>query len=356
MAIRGIICGAGSTGTHLHYGALIAAGADIVAFVDINEEMAKKASKQYGLNSYYTSIEEALQNEKNIDFVDICTSSATHLSIAKVSLEHGCNVLVEKPVTETIEEIEELRKLKERYSKVVCAVHNHKFYPSVREVRNMIKSGEIGDIISINKEMSFNWEDPGMMEEDHWAQGIPGGRLFEANPHNLYIIYSLIGKFELVDIFPRKVSSHWVHAKVDEFQAIFKTDKTTINLKMSMHSTKESYGKYGPNFFVVVGTKKSVLFDYANVVELNDFSGSIKRNIKVKNKFTSEEKYPIIKDKNGDECNIGVDSGHKWIIDKFIGNLEGRYTEEAVSFGEAFFVQAMNSKMGNLVEAKLARQ
>lgn len=355
MAIRGIICGTGRAGTYLHYGALKAAGAEILAFVDINEEIAKKVSKQYGVKNYYSSIEEALRNEKDVDFVDICTSTSSHLPIAKIALQHGCNVLIEKPITDTIEEVEELKRLKVQYNKVICAVHNHKFYPAVTLVRDMIKNGEIGDIVSIHKEMSFNWENPGMMEEGHWAHKIPGGRLFEANPHNLYILYSLIGEFELVDIFPRKVSNRWSHAKIDEFQAILRTEQTTISLKMSMHCTTETYGKYGPNFFFIVGTKKTIVFDYANVIELSSIDGSITRYNSLKNKPVSSEEYPIITDINGEECNIGVDSGHKWLIDRFVGHLEGKYREEAVSFDEAFFVQFMNSKMGNLVDKKLSK-
>ncbi len=355
MAIRGIICGTGRAGTYLHYGALKAAGAEIVAFVDISEEMAKKACEQYGVKNYYTSIEEALKSEKNIDFVDVCTYSATHLPIAKVALEHGCNVLVEKPITETIEEVEELKKLREKYGKVVCAVHNHRFYPAVTKARDMIKNGELGDIISIHREMSFNYENIRMMEEDHWAHGIPGGRMFEANPHNLYLIYSMIGEFELVDIFPRKVYNHWDYAKIDEFQAIFRTDKTTINLKMSMHCDAKSYGNHGPNFFIVTGSKKTIIFDYQNIEELSKIGRIDKSELinKVSERFKSKEKHPFIKDTNGDECNIGLGSGHRWIIDRFIGNLEGRYKDEAVPFEEAFFVQKMNSLMGLKVDKKL---
>jgi len=357
MAIRGIICGTGRAGTYLHYGALKAAGAEIVAFVDINEEMAKNSSKQYGVKNYYTSVEEALTKESNIDFVDICTYSATHLPIAKVALEHGCNVLIEKPITETIEEVEELARLREKHNRVVCAVHNHRFYPGVTKAREMVKSGELGDIVSIHREMNFNHDNVRMMEETHWSHGLPGGRLFEANPHNMYLIYSMIGEFDVVDIQPRKVyKNRWPHAAIDEFSAMLKSEKTSISLKMSMHCEKSTYGNHAPNFFVVVGTKKTIIFDYQNIHELNELNGISNRlSNKVSNRFFSKESHPVVKDQNGDKVNIGIGSGHRWILDRFIGYLEGRYESEPVPFDEALFVQKMNSKMGLMVEEKIEK-
>ena len=65
--------------------------------------------------------------------------------------------------------------------------------------------------------------------------------------------------------------------------------------------------------------------------------------IHLKNKLTKSSNPKI---------NDGEGSGHKWIIEKFIGFIEGRFKEEPVPFEEFYFVQKMNLKMGMLLENK----
>ena len=355
MKPKGIICGTGRAGTFLHFGAHIAAGAEIIAFVDNNEENARLASYKYNVKKFYTSIQEALKNERDIDFVDICTPSSSHFQIAKVALENNCHVLIEKPITNTLEELNELEKYRNKYKKIICAVHNHKFYPSMVKVRKLIKAGDLGDIISIHREMTFNYENVRMMEEDHWSHQIPGGRLFEANPHNLYLLYSMIGEFELIDIFPRKTYNHWSHSKLDEFQAVFNSQKTTISLKMSMHSLRKSYGKHGPVFFVIIGTKKTIVVNNSDLIDLSSPNNNIFTNLyrKLSRKAAKSKNDYKVKDRNGQICNIGLGSGHRWVIERFIGYIQGHYENEPVPFEEAMFTQRLNEKMGRIVQQKI---
>ena len=77
----GIIIGAGRAGTYLHYGALIKAGARIAAIVDQNEALAKEACSRFGIESFYTDTETALDRCPEAEFVDICTFPSTHGSL-----------------------------------------------------------------------------------------------------------------------------------------------------------------------------------------------------------------------------------------------------------------------------------
>src|SRR5690349_1096446 len=114
MAVRGVIVGAGRAGTHLHYGALRAAGAEIAGFVEGNAELLESTTRRFGLSQGFRSIEEAFAKAGKLDFVDICSSTKSHFPLSRAALERGCHVLVEKPITENLEELEALRKLRER--------------------------------------------------------------------------------------------------------------------------------------------------------------------------------------------------------------------------------------------------
>jgi predicted dehydrogenase len=355
MSIKGIICGTGRAGTYLHFGALTNAGAQILAFVDIDAESAQRAAARYRVPHSYASLEEALAVHKDVDFVDICTNVDSHLDLAKCALVHGANVLMEKPLTKTVEEAEHLKALKSKYDKVLCAVHNHKYYPGMQMLRRMVTEGALGELVTIHRELMFNHETVRMMEPEHWAHQIPGGRLFEANPHNLYLLYGLVGEMELVTIIPRKVSNYWEHAKIDGFHAVLQAGATTISLRMGMQATVKGYGKHGPNFFLVVGTRKTVIADYNQVIEFESAGHSV-RNLgltrlgaAVRRKLFAFRNRPT-RDTAGEVINTGKGSGHYWLADRFVGHLDGRYAEEAVPFAEAFYVQRMNSYMGETVD------
>jgi len=355
---KGIIVGVGRAGTHLHFGSLTANGAEILAFVDINKDAAKKTAKKFGIDKYYTTLEEAL-SENKVDFVSICTTAKSHFLLSKLALQKGCHVLLEKPMVSDLAEANKLLKIIESTGRSVCVVHNHKFYPNIQDAKKVIENGQIGDIMHIYREMSFFREKVRMMEPGHWAHNIPGGRLFEANPHNLYLLYNFVGPFELLNIYPRKISNRWSQANIDEFLADFKTDKTTISLKMSINATKQNdYKNYSPNFLIITGTKGVLIVTYHKVKLL---SSVIKNRLLYRSlpKLIKEtiigrtKKYPRIYNTEGQLVNIGVGSGHYYFMKEYLGFLLGKYKEPPVSWEEAYFVEEMNEKMGKEVERKL---
>lgn len=356
--IKGIIVGTGRAGTYLQFGAFKLHGADIVAFVDSNLNVAREAARKFKVQNSYSSLEEAL-DKNDVSFVSICTPPSSHLSLAKIVLENGCHVLIEKPVTSTLSELDELGEIVRKSNKTVCVVHNHKFYPGIQKAKEIIDKGGIGKINHIYRQMSFRYKRVRMMEQGHWAHKIPGGRLFEANPHNLYLLYNFIGPFELLDIFPRNVSKRWPHAKIDEFSALARTKETIIDLRMNLNiENSEHYKDSPPNFFVITGDKAILLVDYhrakyyrnamINRYMYRDFPKMIKSSIAFRLK-----KLPNLKDQDGQKINMGVGSGHYHFIEKYLGFLSGKYPKLPVSWQEICFVEKMNEKMGRAVENKI---
>ena len=74
--------------------------------------------------------------------------------------------MVEKPITNSLEETLKLNELQKKYNKSITAVHNHKFYPSVESLMNKIHNNELGEILSIYREFSYT-DKVRMMEENH---------------------------------------------------------------------------------------------------------------------------------------------------------------------------------------------
>ncbi|NUQ00217.1 MAG: Gfo/Idh/MocA family oxidoreductase [Armatimonadetes bacterium] len=354
MAAKGIIVGAGRAGTHLHYGAHLAAGNEIVAYVDQQLPLAEEAATRFGVPAAYPSLTEALAKHPNVNFVDICTIASTHLPLAKEGLAAGCHVLVEKPLTETAAELEELREVVAQADRTVCAVHNHKYYPAMSKLLAMARGGELGRITSIHKEFMFAHERIRMMEEGHWAHNLPGGRLFEANPHNLYLLHALVGELELVEIHPRKGSERFPHAAIDQFVAVLRNDQATVTIRMSMDADTAVYGKHGTNTFMVCGTDRTVLADYGRVEQ---WAPAVRLLDRVKSKLLQREAAvspPALTDRRGERINVGVGSGHYWLMQEFADFLGGKRPEPPVTIEEAYFTQQMNLEMGLAVDRLMA--
>jgi predicted dehydrogenase len=350
--IRGVIVGTGRAGTHLHFGALTIQGVIIEAFVDNRFDAAQKAAQQFGVPHAFSSLEECLKKIKP-DFVSICTNVESHVPLALIALAAGCHVLVEKPLTTHLAEAEQLIGAQKESGKTVCVVHNHKFYPGIQEALARVKNGEIGEVMHIHREMTFFHKEVRMMESGHWAHKLPGGRLFEANPHNLYLLYQLLGPFALKSFSARKVSERFPHAVIDEFLATFETGCATATIKMSINAVKEGdYKKIPPVFMLIVGTRGTLLVDYSTTKFLStcmlgsefykSFPQSIVNSVKMR-----LQTFPQLKDKQGALINIGVGSGHYYFMERYVGFLRGTYATLPVSWEEAFFVESLNEEMGH---------
>src|SRR5690606_6014252 len=101
--------------------------------------------------------ESQLPTDRRIDFVSITTPNHVHFPVAKMAVEKGFNVMCDKPMTFDLAQAEELARLVEG-SDVVCAVtHNYTGQPLVRQAREMIAAGELGEINAIRSTYIQGW-------------------------------------------------------------------------------------------------------------------------------------------------------------------------------------------------------
>lgn len=101
--------------------------------------------------------EKESQREDCIDFVTIVTPTDTHYEIAKCFLEHGINVVCDKPICMTVEEGEELKRIAEQKGLEFGVTYTYASYAPVQQARAMIDHGEIGEIINIIAEYPQDW-------------------------------------------------------------------------------------------------------------------------------------------------------------------------------------------------------
>jgi predicted dehydrogenase len=130
-----------------------------------NPEKSKATGEALYLpeNRVYASFEEMIMTEKNLpegermDFVTIVTPNHMHFAPAKMALENGFHVVSDKPTTLNLTEAKALKKIVADSGLIYCLTHNYTGYPMVKQARQMIKDGVIGEIRKVIVEYPQGW-------------------------------------------------------------------------------------------------------------------------------------------------------------------------------------------------------
>lgn len=104
--------------------------------------------------------ELALPKDKRMEVVSILTPNFLHFPMAKKLLENGFNVICEKPMTTTYEEAKILHETLKKSNTVFAVTYTYTGYPMVRQMRQMIANGDIGNIQKIDAQYYQGWINP----------------------------------------------------------------------------------------------------------------------------------------------------------------------------------------------------
>ena len=133
--------------------------------LSINPEIARDSARSLFLpeDRTYLTYDEMITKEaklpadKKIDFVTIVTPNFAHFAPAMMALENGMNVVIEKPITFTLDEAKQLKKKVDETGLLLCLTHTYSGYPMVKQARFMAQSGALGKIRKIYVEYPQGW-------------------------------------------------------------------------------------------------------------------------------------------------------------------------------------------------------
>jgi predicted dehydrogenase len=149
---------------------------------DLDEARRDEYAKRYPDARVTASFEEALADE-SVEAVTIATPVPTHHALAKLALEAGKHVFVEKPPAMRTEEMEELVALAEARSLVLMPGHLLLYHPGLRRVKELVDSGELGEVACVYG----NRQNLGVIRSNEnalWSLGV----------HDLSVILWLLGE------------------------------------------------------------------------------------------------------------------------------------------------------------------
>lgn len=133
--------------------------------LSINPQIAQESAEMLFLPQERTYLtydemitkEAALPADKRMDFVTIVTPNFAHFAPAMMALEHGFNVVIEKPITFTLDEAKQLKAKVEETGLLLCLTHTYSGYPMVKQAKAMVADGVLGKIRKVWVEYPQGW-------------------------------------------------------------------------------------------------------------------------------------------------------------------------------------------------------
>lgn len=115
------------------------------------------ADRSYGSYQEMFSAESQLPANERMHFVSIVTPNHLHFEPAMMALEHGFNVVIDKPITFSLTEAKALQQKVEETGLLLCLTHTYSGYPMVKQAKQMVKDGVFGKIRKVCVEYPQGW-------------------------------------------------------------------------------------------------------------------------------------------------------------------------------------------------------
>jgi UDP-N-acetylglucosamine 3-dehydrogenase len=119
--------------------------ADLVGVTDVMQDSSRSVAEKFGVRSYESPIDLL----KDVDAVSICTPTSEHLKMARMAIEQGVSLLVEKPFTGKSETAAELVEMAEKAKVTLASGFIERCNPIVGNLQGMVAAKRFGDVISI---------------------------------------------------------------------------------------------------------------------------------------------------------------------------------------------------------------
>jgi scyllo-inositol 2-dehydrogenase (NADP+) len=220
----------------------------------IVQRKGDQAAKAYPSARILRTVDEALRDPA-IQMVVVGTPNETHFALAKMALQAGKHVVIDKPFAATSEEALELKVLAERQGVVLAPFHNRRWDGDFRTVEQLIAEEAVGRLVTY--ESHFDRFRP-LPRENTWKEGAnaANGLLMDLGPHLVDQALALFGPPEGITASVRRDRD--LTEIEDAFDITLEYPRLRAHCRSSMlaadaaprfllHGTRGSYKKYGPD-------------------------------------------------------------------------------------------------------------
>jgi predicted dehydrogenase len=303
-------------------------GCEIVGVCDREPLMARQLYDRFPVKHYFGDLQELISATQP-DVVHITTPPATHFEMARLCLERGCHVYVEKPFTVWAAEAEQLVSLAQSNGLKLTVGHNDQFSPVARRLRALVATGYVGVPLHMESHYSYDLGDPSyaralLGNRDHWVRQLPGQLLQNVISHGIARIAEFLDAEDptviahgFVSTFLRNIGESEI---IDELRVIITDEK-----KLTAYFTFSSQIRPSIHEFRIYGSKNGLILD-------NDHDILIKLKGRKYKSYIDKFIPPIVFAKqhlSNFKTNVGLflgrdfhmDSGMKYLIESFYRSI-----------------------------------
>jgi UDP-N-acetylglucosamine 3-dehydrogenase len=116
------------------------------AVCDLSADRAKEIAKKYD-TKFYSSVKDLFSNERELNACLVCTPTKSHLSVVREAIQNGCHVFVEKPLSFSTKECEEMTHLSKKAKVILTCGYVERFNPAVQDLKKIIQKQTYGDLL-----------------------------------------------------------------------------------------------------------------------------------------------------------------------------------------------------------------
>ena len=227
-------------------------GAQLVGVFDNCKENAQKTAQLHACRCFDTYEEMLLCPQ--VDIVSICTPSGTHAPLAIEAANRGKNIIVEKPMAITKQQIDELIYTVEKNNVKLTVISQLRFKEGIQRVKNAIENGELGDIILGDIYMKY-YRSQEYYDSSSWRGTWDmdgGGALMNQGIHGVDLLQYLVGSVKSVMGMCRTLARD-IEVE-DTASAVVEFENGALGVIQGTTSVEPGY----PRIIQISGTKGSV--------------------------------------------------------------------------------------------------
>lgn len=192
--------------------------------------------QEFGIKAFY-DLDSALNEKPDIAFITNITSE--HMKCAIKCAEAGCNLFIEKPLSNNLQEVGVLKEIIKKNKIIVFMGFQNRYNCVVAELKKLLLEGVLGKIVCVNVEMGERLETMHSYEDYSTTymanKNMGGGVILNQAIHELDYIYWLFGKPEKVYAVGGKVTSLKIDVE-DNCSAIFTVNKVNHKFPIYLHA------------------------------------------------------------------------------------------------------------------------
>jgi predicted dehydrogenase len=216
-------------------------GVELAAVCDLSPATAEAVAERYGVGAWFTD-HWAMLEKVRPDVVHVTTPPTSHFGLAMVSLDASAHVIVEKPATSTLEELETLVRHAQEAGCHLVEDYNYVFNQATQEILRRIESSEFGAVTHVEVLICLDILGPGGFADPnspHPSLTLAGGAIADFLPHLASLAHLFVGPHRTAQtVWTRRTSSL---LPFDEFRGVLDAERGTAALGFSANSQPDAF-------------------------------------------------------------------------------------------------------------------